>query len=211
MKAGTNPKPDLVPRGEGAILDQIRDDHELIARLHITPQEIEALSKCALLGTLTCKQDMLFILRQIREASSPGIDHTTLFPTPPERNALEEAPDRRNGAHRAAPIMIPEPGSLDRLNRRRLPEQFGVIFWAVVLVAGLVWNAVRLMPRIQEKFSAIIGAPGSEAPVSDGWYSRLDHANVLLFWEVLLVVAIAIAIQLKSRHSSRRFKVRPRK
>jgi hypothetical protein len=211
MKGDTKAKPDLVPRGEGAILDQIRNDHDLIARLHITPQEIEALSKCALLGTLTCKQDMLFILRQIREASSPTIDHTTLFPTPPERNNLEEAPDRPHSAHRAAPLMIPDPGSLDRLNRRRLPEQFGVIFWAVVLVAGLVWNVRLLLPRIQDKFTAIIGAPGSEAPVSDTWYSRLDHANVLLFWEILLVVAIAIAIQLKSRHASRRFKVRPRK
>jgi len=212
MKGDTKSNAVLAPRGEGAILDQIRNDHDLIARLHITPQEIEALSKCALLGTLTCKQDMLFILRQIREASSPTIDHNTLFPTPPERNDFEGAPDRReNGAHRASPIIIAAPGSLDRLSRRRLPEQFGVIFWAVVLVAGLVWNATLLMPRIQDKFSAIVGAPGSEAPVSDGWYSRLDHANVLLFWEVLLVVAIAIAIQLKSRHSSRRFKVRPRK
>ncbi len=56
---------------ERPILDQIRDDHELVARLSITPQELDALSKCAFLGTLTCKEDMLFILRQIREATSP--------------------------------------------------------------------------------------------------------------------------------------------
>jgi hypothetical protein len=211
MKADAKAKSDLAPRAEAAILDSIRNDHELIARLHITPQEIEALSKCALLGTLTCKQDMLFILRQIREASSPGIDHTTLFPTPPERNGLEEAPDRHRSAHRVAPIILPEPGSLDSINRRRLPEQFGVIFWAVVLVAGLVWNGSLLMSRIQEKFMTTVGGPVSETPVSDGWYSRLDHANVLLFWEILLVVAVAVAIQLRSRHASRRFKVRPRK
>ncbi len=211
MKADPKAKPDLAPRAEAAILEQIRNDHELIARLHITPQEVEALSKCALLGTLTCKQDMLFILRQIREASSPGVDHTTLFPTPPERNELAEAPEHRNSAHRVAPMIIPEPGSLDSINRRRLPEQFGVIFWVIVLVAGLAWNAILLMSRMQDKFSATIGAPVSEAPVADVWYSKFDHANVLLFWEILLVVAIAIAIQLKSRHASRRFKVRPRK
>ena len=59
------------PPQERSFLDQIRDDHELVARLSITPQELEALSKCALLGTLTCKEDMLFILRQIREATRP--------------------------------------------------------------------------------------------------------------------------------------------
>lgn len=60
------------PPQEPSFLDQIRNDHELVARLSITPQELEALSKCALLGTLTCKEDMLFILRQIREATRPG-------------------------------------------------------------------------------------------------------------------------------------------
>ena len=84
MKVEIKGSPDLTPQTERAILDQIRNDHELIARLSITPQELEALSRCALLGTLTCKQDMLFILRQIREASSATIDHRTLFPKPPE-------------------------------------------------------------------------------------------------------------------------------
>src|SRR5208337_4093895 len=73
----------LAPRTERAILDEIRNDRELIARLRVTPQELEALSKCALLGTLTCKQDMLFILRQIREATSPDIDHATISPSRP--------------------------------------------------------------------------------------------------------------------------------
>lgn len=60
----------LAPRGQREILDQIQQDHALVERLKITPQEFEALSNCALFGTLTCKQDMLFILRQIREAGS---------------------------------------------------------------------------------------------------------------------------------------------
>src|SRR6202166_4002490 len=80
----------LTPREERAILDEIRNDRDLISRLSITPQELEALSKCALLGTLTCKQDMLFILRQIREGTSTTIDHTTLFPKPPEMNEIVE-------------------------------------------------------------------------------------------------------------------------
>src|SRR5258707_2188349 len=149
MKSDTKTKPELTPREERAILDQIRNDHELIARLHVTPQELEALSKCALLGTLTCKQDMLFILRQIREATSPTIDHATLFPTPPQHEEVdhEPGPDLRQIKARVAPMSIPEPGSIDSIVRRRLPEQLGVFFWVVVLVAGLVWNGVIVMSR----------------------------------------------------------------
>src|SRR5580698_9162347 len=124
------------PSQERSILDQIRDDHELVARLSITPQELEALSKCALLGTLTSKQDMLFILRQIREATSPTIDHAALFPKPVELEELDQepGPDFRRVTTRVAPMSIPEPGSLDSIAHRRIPEQFGVLFWVLVLV-----------------------------------------------------------------------------
>src|SRR5260221_9141181 len=120
MKGETKHQPDLAPREEQAILDQIQNDRDLIARLHITPQELEALSKCALFGTLTCKQDMLFILRQIREASSPTIDHRTLFPKPDEK-ALEEnpVPDLRTIATRVAPTITPGAASVDGSVRRR--------------------------------------------------------------------------------------------
>jgi len=90
MKGDSHDQLNLTPREERAILDEISNDRDLISRLSITPQELEALSKCALLGTLTCKQDMLFILRQIREATSSTIDHTALFPKPPEVKELSE-------------------------------------------------------------------------------------------------------------------------
>ena len=60
-----------VPREEQPILEQIRNDHELIVRLKITPQELQALSKCAFMGSPTSMEDMLFILRQIRESNRP--------------------------------------------------------------------------------------------------------------------------------------------
>src|ERR1700722_19507914 len=114
MKGDSHDQLNLTPRQERAILDEISNDRDLISRLSITPQELEALSKCALLGTLTCKQDMLFILRQIREATSSTIDHTTLFPKPPESEALDEepGPDLSQIKARVAPMIIPEPGSL---------------------------------------------------------------------------------------------------
>jgi hypothetical protein len=214
MKAEIKGNPDLAPQQARAILDQIRNDHDLIARLSITPQELEALSKCALLGTLTCKQDMLFILRQIREATSSTIDHTTLFPKPAEMNQIEETPvadvpDLRHIATRLAPKIIPEPGSLDVV-RRRIPERIGVLFWVVVLVVGLVWNGLLVMSRWRDNFMTTMSTVVSPAASSsDVWYDRFDHLNTLLFWEILFVGAVAILVYLKSQRDSRRFKVRP--
>jgi hypothetical protein len=213
MKAETQDEMNLAPREELAILDEIRNDRELIHRLSITPSELEALSKCALLGTLTSKQDMLFILRQIREATSPTIDHAALFPKPVELEELDQepGPDFRRVTTRVAPMSIPEPGSLDSIAHRRIPEQFGVLFWVLVLVAGLVWNGVIVISRWRDNVVTTFGTQVSQAPasVSNSWYSKLDHMNVLLFWEILLVVAIVFAIHLRSQRSTRRFKVRP--
>ena len=82
MKTDPHEISSVAPPSEPTILDQIRSDHELIDRLKITTQELEALSKCALLGTLTCKQDMLFILRQIRESGDPEEATKILHPQP---------------------------------------------------------------------------------------------------------------------------------
>lgn len=213
MKGNTQDQLNVASREERAIVDEIRNDRELISRLSITPQELEALSKCALLGTLTCKQDMLFILRQIREATSPTIDHVALFPQPPETTELDEerGPDlrQRHLTARVAPMIIPEPGSIDSIVRRRLPQQFGVFVWVLVLAVGLGWNAFIFMSRWHDNFTTNFGPAVSQAPASDAWYSKFDHLHVLLFWEVLLVGAIALLIHLKSQRDSRRFKIRP--
>jgi hypothetical protein len=213
MKTEMQDRLNLAPQEERAILDQIRNDPDLIERLKITPQELEALSKCALLGTLTCKQDMLFILRQIREATSPALDQTTLFPQPPEAEDEEEdrIPDFRQLPVRTFSPSTPEPGSLDGIVRRRLPEQFGVLFWVVVLVIGLVWNGVITMSHWRDDFMTSIGAPVNQAPAPNAWYNSLDRFNVLLMWEILFVAAVAAVMYLRTRRNSRRFKVRPRR
>ena len=210
MKGDSHDQLNLTPREERAILDEISNDSDLIKRLSITPQELEALSKCALLGTLTCKQDMLFILRQIREATGSTIDHTTLFPKPPEVKELSEdsAPSLRGMVTHPAAVVIPELGSVD--GRRRTAGKFGVVFWVVVLAVGLLWNGVMIISRYRDSFLTNVATPVSQAPSSSGvWYDKLDHLNVLLFWEVLIVGAIAFAMHLKSQRDSRRFKVRP--
>jgi hypothetical protein len=203
---------DLAPAEEREILNQIRNDHELVARLKITPQELETLSKCALLGTLTSKHDMLFILRQIREATGTAIDGATVIAQPPpikEEAPEEPAPDLIRVAVRATPAVMHEPASLQGIIRRRVPEQFGILFWMLVLVVGLVWNVATLMMRWRDNFTAALGEPIAQASTSDTVYSSLDHFNVLLWSEVLFVAGIAVAMYVNYRRRTRRFKVRP--
>jgi hypothetical protein len=159
---------------------------------------------------------MLFILRQIREATSSTIDHTTLFPKPPDVNEIEDdpirdLPDLRRVSTRMAPMIIPGPGLLGSVERRRIPKQVSVLFWLVVLVGGLAWSGLLDMPRWRDNFMNAMATLVSSAPSSGVWYDKLDHlnANVLLFWEFMLVVSVTFLIFLKSRRDSRRFKVRP--
>jgi len=217
MKPETQENPIVVPQEECEVLNLIREDHELIERLKITPDELEALSKCAMFGTLTCKQHMLAILRQIREADGPAsggpaIDQTPLFPEPvlPEEQEDVPLPDCRRMLVRLASTNAPEAGSFEGTVRRRVPEQFGILFWSIVLVLGLAWNLLIAMSRWRNNFMTSIGMPADQASPSAAWYSKLDQSYVLLWGEVLLVLGIAVAMYIKSHRSYRRFKVRPR-
>lgn len=210
MKNETQDATNLAPREERAILDEIRNDHELIARLRITPQELEALSKCALLGTLTCKQDMLFILRQIREATSASFDHANLFPAPAFPVAMPEddpaVPDIRQVRGRIAPAIGLESAATPR---RLFPARFGILFWGAILTVGVIWNSIILISRWRDSFMTTIGSPISAISPGDAWYAHLDRFSVLLTWEALFVVAIVGITYLRSLRGTRRFKVRP--
>ena len=211
MKAYTQDRLALAPQEGCEILDQIRYDHELIERLRITPEELEALSKCAMFGTLTCKQHLLFILRQIREAGGPAaggpIDQTPLFPQParPEDQEEDPMPVDCRIAVRLAGTAVPKPGSLEGVVRRRVRE----LFWTIVLVVGLAWNLLIAMSRRHNNFMTSIGMPTGQAPPSAAWYSNLDRPYVLVLGEVLFVVGVAVVMYLESRRGYRRFRVRP--
>lgn len=211
MKSELHDQLKLAPKEERAILDEIRNDRELIARLKITPQELEALSKCALLGTLTCKQDMLFILRQIREASGPGLDQPIVFPQPSydDGEREEPLPDLRRIRDRIAPATTTEASPLDGIVRRRLPEQVGVLFWVVILIAGLLWNGIIVMSHWRDSFMASIGNPAGAPVLSDGWLSHIDRSSYLLAWEALFVVLVVGFTYLRSTRNSRHFRVKP--
>ena len=211
MNNETPDSTNLAPREERAILDEIRNDHELIARLRITPQELEALSKCALLGTLTCKQDMLFILRQIREATGASFDHANLFSAPALPVAMPEddpaVPDIRQVRGRIIPAVGLESSTVAR--RRLFPVRFGILFWGAIVTVGVIWNSIILISRWRDSFMTTIGSPISALTPGDAWYAHLDRFSVLLTWEALFVVAIVGITYLRSLRGTRRLKVRP--
>ena len=54
------------------IFEEFCADRETIAALGVTAEEFRELSRASLLGTLTSKDDLLFMLRQIRAAMNPS-------------------------------------------------------------------------------------------------------------------------------------------
>ena len=49
-----------------AIWQQFSDDHELLRAHNVKPNELEALSRVAMLGSIHSKADLIFILSAIR-------------------------------------------------------------------------------------------------------------------------------------------------
>ena len=197
----TEPRELLVaaPSDKRELWDQFQQDRELIDRLRITSNEIDMLKRCALLGTLTCKQDLLFILRQIREATAPisAEDLVELRPVPEPGSFFEEPVLPVLRTH---PRITPAP-----VAERHLPEHLGIPFWALVLAGGLMWNVAILIYRWREQF--IAGA--SAVPQSVSWLASLDDFSVLIGWEIMFVGCILGVVHLRSSRRHRRLKVRP--
>ena len=71
------------------IFDEFCADHETIAALGVTAIELRELSRASLLGSLTCKEDVLFMLHQMREALKPAAQRSNQ-PSIDEMNMLAE-------------------------------------------------------------------------------------------------------------------------
>jgi citrate synthase len=56
---------------QNSVFKEFSEDRATIRSLGITPQEMDALSRASLLGALSCKEDVLFILEQLREKAKP--------------------------------------------------------------------------------------------------------------------------------------------
>jgi hypothetical protein len=163
MKSNSPEYGDPMPQEERPLWEEFCDDHELLERLEVTPQELTALKDCVLLGELTCKQDMLFILRQIRLATEPSSKETTISfaPDPRRDNKAEDSAKEIGAPANYRPLAsvrsTPEPASPAGISRSRAIEQFGVLCWTLVLLGFLVWNLVTRLPSWRQTFIATIG------------------------------------------------------
>jgi hypothetical protein len=131
------------------IIEEFLGDHELLDRLQVTPQEIQSLSTSSLLGSLTCRQDMLFILRLLREGPNSAEHHATV--TPESRHATDEnieppTPDPGEMAERirlGALANLNESDSLKGIVRHSALRRYGVFSAAFVLIQSLLGTGSR--------------------------------------------------------------------
>ncbi len=176
MKSNSPEYGDPVPQGERPVWEEFCDDHELLERLEVTPQELTALKNCVLLGELTCKQDMLFILRQIRISTEPLSEQTTicLAPDPSQDNKAGDSATEISapeiGAHPnhrpVAPARsTPEPASPPA--RPRVIERLGVLCWTLLLLGFVMWNLVTGLSNWRHIFLGTIGVQTQQAPAPD--------------------------------------------
>ena len=75
--------------GSDGIFAEFCADRDTNAALGVTAEEFQELSRASLLGTLTSKDDLLFMLRQIRAAMNP-IASPSNEPALPDINYLAE-------------------------------------------------------------------------------------------------------------------------
>ncbi|MGC2444528.1 hypothetical protein [Candidatus Binatus sp.] len=79
--AGNSQTPGFeVQSGDYGIVQGFCRNHGVVERFRVTPEELKALSNASLLGSLTCEQDVKFMLRQIREASEPAEPQAVVAP-----------------------------------------------------------------------------------------------------------------------------------
>ncbi len=130
-------------RERAEVWADFRRDRELIERLRITPDEIDALENCALLGTLTSKQDLLFILRQIREATGSLAEQPVLA-ADLDGSRFKRAESTESGARKLNSATAPKLGnaplfsSMNGVLQRRSTEQVLVLISAIVASTGLL-------------------------------------------------------------------------
>ena len=141
------------------IIEEFRRDHEVIERLGVTRQELQALCHACLLGSLTCRQDVLFMLRRIREGSNPAEPQAAVpreLRHIPAKNIESSMPDISEMTERIrceALAKLTESDSLKGIEHRRTPRHFGVFSSALVLIAGMTGGCIRMVSNWRYRLS----------------------------------------------------------
>jgi hypothetical protein len=123
------------------IFEEFCADRETIADLDVTAVELQELSRASLLGTLTCKEDLLFLLRQMREAMKPAAPASNGL-SKPEINKMAET------MRRAALEKLDE---LDLEAARRRRSALGRIESACGLLMMVVNRAQSYVAQVSHK------------------------------------------------------------
>jgi hypothetical protein len=130
-----NPNGDL--SAAGSIFDEFCADRESIAALAVTDDELRELSRASLLGTLTCKEDLMFLLRHIRSASN-----SVAYP------AHEESiPDVSAMTERMRLAALAKLEELDSKALRRSRSVWGRLMLAYALIKTML-NRSRRPPLV---------------------------------------------------------------
>jgi hypothetical protein len=124
------------------IFEEFCADRETIAALGVTEVELRELSRSSLFGSLTCADDVLFLLRQIRKATEPA------------RSNEEPVPDVNKMAERMRRAALAKLDELDlRAERRRrsaigrIEAACGRLLLLLNLVRSLIWQVSHKLNR----------------------------------------------------------------
>jgi hypothetical protein len=165
MKSNSPEYGDPTPQEERGVWEEFCDDHELLERLEVTPQELTALKNCVLLGELTCKQDMLFILRQIRLATEDSSEEA--FSPAPEPRRDNKAEDSANEISAPEISGAPNYRPPSPAASSRVMQQFRVLCWTLLLLGFVMWNLVTGLSNWRQIFLGTIGVQTQQAPAPD--------------------------------------------
>jgi len=131
---------------ECGVIEGFCRDHGIIERLWVTPQELQALSEISLLGSLTCTQDALFVLRQVRSAMKSAGLQATVRPeslqTPYDIGLYDSWIAEL--VRRESLARLAESDSLADIDHRNPPHRFVVVSVALILMAILMGISIAM-------------------------------------------------------------------
>ncbi len=199
-------------RGRVEAWTQFREDRELLERLRVTSDELEALEKCALLGTLTCKQDLLFILRQIREATGSQAEPAVV--AAPLNGARPGPVGATDSGRRHKTSRAPKTAGAASLNspsvmlRRRSTEHLLLVISAIVASTGLVWGLFAGLYALSEHLFSAAGGDLPDTPPLPGLGSVSFNGGVnsLVAAEIVFVAIFVLLLSYSRWKAHRRLK-----
>lgn len=202
------------PREKREVWEQFRKDKELLDRLSVTHDELDALDHCALLGTLATKEDLLFILRQIREPRTSTDEEEAQSATGsryeiPIEEPADPMPVIAARANFSAATNLRDPASFATISRNRRLEHLGIFAGALSIVAIAMWNLLGGISAWRDHFMASVAGSQDHAAIAQAGTKAVGSVSTLVVVEILVVGAIALVIYLRTHKSHRRFKVKP--